>query len=74
MPNYTYECERCRDTLTIFQTYCEFDENPTPDCPKCGGALNDDNDCWDCGYHVLTREEEREARADIEWHRDREER
>ena len=35
---------------------------PTVDCRKCGGALNDDNDCYDCGHHAPTREELRDAR------------
>ena len=35
-----------------------------PDCSRCGGTLNEDNDCEDCERHTMTEEDERDAHGD----------
>lgn len=35
MPLYEYECDQCQQALTILQGM----NDPTPECPECGGPL-----------------------------------
>jgi len=40
LPKYSYHCERCRESIVVFQTYEEFDEHPIDECPECGGRID----------------------------------
>jgi len=36
MPNYDYECSKCRHVFEVFQ---RISEEPLKSCPKCGGPV-----------------------------------
>ena len=36
MPDYEYECEKCRKKFTLHQTYEQHDRQRIK-CPRCGG-------------------------------------
>lgn len=38
MPNYEFECEKCKATFTEKQTFAEHDEHKKVKCPKCGST------------------------------------
>ena len=38
-----------------------------PECRSCGGQLDEDNDCKDCSEHLMTAEEERDAKGDHDY-------
>jgi putative FmdB family regulatory protein len=37
MPNYPFECQKCRKTFTVTLTFKEYDQHKVK-CPKCGSA------------------------------------
>ena len=57
--------------MTIYDPSWKYGPPPTPDCERCGGALNDDNDCYDCGKHRITAAEWRDAKGDYDMDRAR---
>ena len=36
MPNYEFQCEKCRRTFTLKRTFEEYDRTKQVKCPKCG--------------------------------------
>lgn len=45
-------------------SYYDPPEYDTCEQKGCGGNLNDNNDCVDCGEHTLTQEDCNDIRAD----------
>ncbi len=37
MPNYEFQCEKCKKTFTETLTFKEYDQHKVK-CPKCGGT------------------------------------